>query len=91
MKVVSVNPLEGYRLHVVFEDGVSGTIELKDFISRGIFSVLKDEQLFGKAYATDYAIAWNDELEIDSLSVYAEILNIKPEEILTTHFTHASN
>lgn len=91
MKILSVKPLTGYQLNVVFDDGVSGTIDLKNFIGKGIFSVLKDEQAFNKVYTNGYSIAWSDELEIDALSVYAEISGKKPEDISFHNFSHAAN
>ena len=80
MKVKSVAALTGYKLQVVFDDGVSGTIDLAKFIQTGIFSSLKDEKLFAKVYTNGYSIAWSDELEIDALTVYAEILHKNPED-----------
>jgi hypothetical protein len=91
MKVLSVKPLTGYQLAVAFDDGVSGTVDLKAFIDKGIFSVLKDAQTFNKVYTNSYAIAWSDELEIDALTVYAEISGKKPEDIPFDNFSHASN
>jgi hypothetical protein len=82
MKVLSVKPLPEYQLNVASDDGVSGTVDLKGFIEKGIFSVLKDAQAFNKVYTKSYAIAWSDELEIDALTVYAEISGKKPEEML---------
>lgn len=75
MKAKNVIPLTGYKLQVEFEDGISGTVDLAKFIQGGIFSSLKDKELFNKVYTNGYSIAWNDELEIDSLTVYKEILN----------------
>jgi hypothetical protein len=91
MKVISVNPLQDYQLQVTFDDGVSGVIDLKRFIKNGVFSVLQNEDTFSKVYTNGYSIAWNDELEIDSLTVYAEILNKKPEDILTENLKYATN
>ncbi len=90
MKITDVNVMPDFKLHVVFDDGVSGVVNLKEFIGHGIFSVLKDEQLFKKAYTVGYSIAWNDELEIDAITVYAEILNKTPEEVLS-NLTYATN
>jgi len=91
MKVLSVKPLPGYQLNVVFDDAVSGTIDLKNFIDKGIFSVLKDEQAFNKVYTNDYSIAWSEELEIDALTIYAEISGKKPGDLLSHSFSHAAN
>ena len=91
MKAISVSTIPEYKLQVTFDDGVSGIIDLKSFIEKGIFSVLKNEQLFNKAYATGYSIAWNEELEIDAIAVYAEIVNKKPEDILSASLSYATN
>lgn len=91
MKAINVSVLPGYKLQVTFDDGVSGIINLKDFIGTGIFSALKDEDLFNKAYTTGYSIAWSDELEIDAIAIYAEIINKKPEDILSVNLSYASN
>ena len=91
MKVISVKPFPGYKLQVSFDDGVSGFIDLKTFIENGIFSVLQNEGLFNKVYTNGYSVAWSDELEIDSLGIYAEILNKSPEDILNANFSYAAN
>ena len=91
MKITSVTPLFGYKLNITFDDGVSGDIELKSFIEVGIFSVLQAPDLFNKVYTTGYSVAWSDELEIDALAIYAEILKRSPEEIFTTDFNNATN
>jgi len=91
MKVTSVDALDDYKLQVTFDDGVSGIIDLRDFIKNGIFSVLEEKQFFDKVYTNGNSIAWNDDLEIDSLAVYAEILNKEPNDILNANFSYASN
>jgi len=91
MKVISVNPLHDYKLQVTFDDGVSGIIDLKNFIENGIFSILQNEELFKKVFSNGYSIAWSDELEIDALTVYAELLNKEPEDILAVNFNYATN
>lgn len=80
MKAKNVISLAGYKLQVTFEDNVSGIIDLAKFIQTGIFSSLKDEKLFSKVYTNGYSIAWSDELEIDALTIYAEILNKNPDD-----------
>jgi len=91
MKVISLNPLHDYKLQVTFDDGVSGIIDLKNFIENGIFSILQNEELFKKVFSNGYSIAWSDELEIDALTVYAELLNKEPEDILAVNFNYATN
>jgi len=75
MKATGVEALAGYKIKVVFEDGVTGTIDLTDLVQKGIFQLLKDEALFQTVRTDGSAIAWSDELEIDADNIYAEILN----------------
>ncbi|HEX3384995.1 MAG TPA: DUF2442 domain-containing protein [Mucilaginibacter sp.] len=57
MKITNVSPLPRYKLNITFDDGVSGVIDLKEFVANGIFSELKDENLFKKVYTNSYSIA----------------------------------
>lgn len=91
MKITDIAVVPEYKLKVSFDDGVSGVIDLKDFTENGIFSVLKDKQLFNKVYSVGYAVAWSDELEIDAVTIYAEIINKDPKDILSTEMNYALN
>ena len=91
MKVISGNPFHDYKLQVTFDDGVSGIIDLKSFVENGIFSVLQNEGAFNKVYTNGYSVARSDELEIDSLTIFAELLNTRPEDILSPNFKYAEN
>ena len=91
MKVTSVTALAGYNLQVAFDDNVAGIVNISDVIETGVFSILKDETKFYGVYTNGYCIAWSDELEIDALAIYAEILNKDPEEIFNVDLRYAAN
>jgi len=91
MIVTTVYSLPEYKLHVTFDDGVSGIIDLKTFVENGIFSVLKNEDAFNKVYTNGYSVAWNDDLEVDALTIYAELLNKNPEDFLSSYYTYTTN
>jgi hypothetical protein len=82
MKATNVTALNGYKINVSFENGVSGTIDLTDMLQKGIFRQLLDEAAFKKIYIDGSAVAWSDELEIDADNICAEILNTPPFELL---------
>ncbi len=48
-KVVEVRPLEGYRLWLRFQDGLSGTVDLSAELWGPMFEPLKDVALFAQA------------------------------------------
>lgn len=82
MRVIDVEALADYKIRVKFEDNISGIIDLKSFIQKGIFRALQDDNLFKKVYLTDSSIAWSDELEIDLLTIYSEITGKNPHDLL---------
>ena len=48
-KVVEVRPLEGYKLWLRFQDGMSGTVDLSGELWGPMFEPLKDNALFALA------------------------------------------
>jgi Protein of unknown function (DUF2442) len=47
-KVVEVTPLDGYKLRLRFQDGVSGTVDLSAELWGPMFELLKDMMLFAQ-------------------------------------------
>jgi hypothetical protein len=91
MKLKEVNYLRDYTLHVVFEDGVEGDLNLSHLVEEGIFTVLKDTRLFSKAYTSGRSIAWSDELEIDADAVYLDLTGKSIEDIMPLKNSYASD
>jgi hypothetical protein len=91
MKVTHVKAVESYKIVVTFDDGTSGIVDLGDLVQKGIFRDLKDPLFFAKVYTTGEAIAWNDDLEIDTLNIYAKIVKKDPSELARKYFTYAAD
>lgn len=91
MKVQEVKYIADYTISIIFDDGVSGTIQLDDLVAKGIFKVLQDKSQFAKVYTNGYSIAWSNELEIDATAIYSDLTGKNFGEILNPKFTHAAN
>jgi hypothetical protein len=91
MKVLEATYQGGYDIHVLFEDGVAGTIRLNNLIEKGIFLSLKDATKFSQVYTTGYSIAWSDQLEIDAATIYAELSGKNPTEAFSSPYSYATN
>ena len=91
MTATKVQALDGYKIKVMFSDGVSGIVSLADFVEKGIFVRLKDPALFASVHTDGAAIIWTDELEIDADNIYAEILNAEPVKVLHTPAFNAAD
>lgn len=74
--VIEVTPLDGFRLHVRFFDGVEGEVDMGGLIqgsNAGVFARLSDPALFAKASVQYGAVAWPGELDLAPDAMYAEI------------------
>jgi hypothetical protein len=72
--VTIVQPLDGYRLHIQFEDGVEGIVDLAEIISfTGVFAPLQDRAYFAQVYVNPDVgtICWPNEADIDPDVLYA--------------------
>ena len=58
-RIIRVSTLSGYRLHVEFDDGTAGEIEMADRLFGPAFERLRDPKEFGKVFVDEFgAIAW---------------------------------
>ena len=72
--VTQVRPLDGYCLHIQFEDGVEGVVDLSKTISfTGVFAPLKDRAYFTQVYVNPDigTICWPNDADIDPDVLYA--------------------
>jgi len=58
-RIIRVAALSGHRLHVEFDDGTSGEIEMADRLFGPVFEPLHNAEEFGKVFVDEFgAIAW---------------------------------
>ena len=80
-KVIKVKPLDGYKIYLKYNDETKGTIDLSHLKNKGVFAWWDDADNFSKVYVDNSgAIAWNENLDIDSLNCYLKIINKTFEE-----------
>jgi len=74
--IVEVRALGGYRVHLRFEDGVEGELDLGRMIRfRGVFAPLEDEREFAKVRVEPElgTIVWPSGADLDPDVLYAEV------------------
>ncbi len=72
--IVGVRPLEGYRLHLRFEDGAEGQVDVAHLVTfTGIFARLKDRDYFAQVYADPElgTICWSNGADLDGDVLYS--------------------
>jgi hypothetical protein len=72
--VIEVRPLDDYRLHVRFEDGVEGVVDLAEIVSfTGVFEPLEDRSYFVQVYVDPDVgtVCWPNGADVDPDVLYA--------------------
>ncbi|HEY5312271.1 MAG TPA: DUF2442 domain-containing protein [Pirellulales bacterium] len=73
-RVVKVAPLPQYRLHVEFDDGVSGTIDLSDELDGEVFRTLRDEAIFRQVRVDEFgAVCWPNGPDLAPDAMHAQL------------------
>jgi Protein of unknown function (DUF2442) len=92
-KIISVKPLDGYRIEVKFDDGVNGIYELSHLAGKGVFTLWDVDGNFNKVNISEEsgAVTWPGDLDIDTLNMYCNIKGISPEHYIQSLKAHAPN
>jgi len=81
--IVKVKPLKDFHLHLEFEDGAKGEVDIRKLVKfKGVFAALKDETFFAKVQVNPEwgTIFWANGADLDPDVLYSMVTG---EEILT--------
>jgi hypothetical protein len=70
--VKSVTPLENYWLYLTFENNEQRYFDMKPLLNTGVFSTLKDLEMFRTVRVAFDSVAWNNEVDIAPETLYHE-------------------
>jgi hypothetical protein len=76
--IVSICPLDGYRMEVRFSTGKTVTLDLTDKLRTIRFKPLSDKRLFESAVTDGESIFWNELIEISSTEILTLAQAAKP-------------
>lgn len=93
-RILSVEPLPGYKLKLRYDDGVEGVVDLSAEVSKGVFKAWEDLKHFAsvKTAHNGRALEWPGEIDLCADSLYLEITGSPVEELfpnLKAEGTHA--
>lgn len=68
--ITEVTPTDEYRLHVAFDTGERGTLDMKPFLDLGVFRDLRSIELFRQVRVSFDTIEWPGGIDLDPEFVY---------------------
>ena len=74
--IVAVQPLGGYRLHLRFEDGVAGELDMEELlVFDGVFAAIRDPETFTQVRVDPElgTICWPNGADLDPDVLYERV------------------
>ncbi len=72
-KIISVSPLEGKKVAVVFSDGISGVFDVAPYIRSEFFKRLEDDSYFNQVRLFFSGIGWPDGQDLGPDTIEADL------------------
>ena len=84
-RVKSVTAYPAYKLDVEFEDGLKGTVSLRDRLFGPMFDRLRDEEFFAQVSVDEYgAICWPNGADLAPDALYQTLKAASDQPNLVT-------
>jgi len=81
-KITAVKVLQGYRLEIAFDDGVTGTVDLSHLAGKGVFALWSDRHAFESVrIGSSGELVWGDQIDLCPDALYLKVKGKRPEEI----------
>jgi len=74
--VVRVLPRENYQLEIEFNNGEVRLFDVRPYLDKGIFTQLRDPQLFARAYVAFDTVCWPNDLDIAPETLYVQSMPV---------------
>ena len=82
VKLINVTPRAGYKLHLEYDDGVIGEIDLSHLIGQGVFRAWRDAGLFEAVTIGKHGeLHWSEDLELCADALYLQITGKSAEDL----------
>ncbi|WP_339133655.1 MAG: DUF2442 domain-containing protein [Candidatus Electrothrix sp. GW3-4] len=84
--VVAVSAHQDYTLHITFDNGEVGLLDMTPYLDFGIFSRIKDPHSFAKVKVSFDTVEWEAGADLDPEFVYSKCkkLNKSPQNLSTS-------
>ena len=80
-RIVSAIPQENYRLHLRFDSGEDGVVDLSDLVGRGVFEIWREEGVFEAVEVTPAGeLRWGTAVDLCPDAMYLRMTGKSPED-----------
>lgn len=76
-KILNVEVLENYELLLTFDNNVKKIKDMKPYLDKGVFTKLKDKDVFSKVKIAFGTILWDADIDICADSLYETSIEVK--------------
>jgi hypothetical protein len=73
IKVISVDPIEDYKLRIEFSNGKKGIFDVSPYVDKGVFVELKDNAYFRAVRPAFRGIMWPHEQDFSAETIEYEL------------------
>ena len=89
VKLINVTPQAGCRLHLEYDDGTIGNVDLSDLIGKGVFAALSDAATFEAVTVGEHGeVRWTEDLELCADALYLQMTGKSAEELFPNLKAH---
>ena len=74
IRVTDIEPRDGLKLKVFFNDGLSGVLDFSSLLTGAIFSALKDQGKFASATVRYGTIVWDGDIDMAPEYLHAKMV-----------------
>ena len=90
VKLIHVTPQAGNKLHLEYDDGTVGDVDVSDLIGKGVFKALADTAVFESVSVGEHGeVRWTDDLELCPDSLYLQMTGKSVEDLFPNLRAHA--
>lgn len=81
-RITKVKTLQGFRLELVFEDGVGGTVDLSDLAGKGVFCLWLDPTAFAQVrIGSSGELVWDEQIDLCPDAMYLRVTGKEPGDV----------
>ncbi len=76
LSVKKVKPLDNYQLLLIFENDENRVLDMKPYLTHGIFKELIDVELFNSVKVAFDSIEWSNQADLDPELLYKKSIPV---------------